>query len=181
MDLKVEQKGWQGVWKALGKARATGQSIQLGNYLMRFWSLFVTRWLSLVRLWCLFITKKMPNNAGMPQSSIILVVLVNDSWAMSTIELYGITAMFGIFLETNKHQNLTRLSHPVTNKLQNLTRPSHSVLTGPSLCHSHATAIPRLCLPCHNYVYSPPASPTPSLSRFYHLCFWHQLLVNETI
>ena len=30
---------------------------------------------------------------------------------MSTTELCSITALFGIFLETNKHQNLTRLSH----------------------------------------------------------------------
>ena len=30
---------------------------------------------------------------------------------MSAIELCGITALFGIFLETNKHQNLSRLRH----------------------------------------------------------------------
>ena len=32
---------------------------------------------------------------------------------MSTIELCGITALFGVFLETNKPQNLTRLRLPV--------------------------------------------------------------------
>ena len=32
---------------------------------------------------------------------------------MSMIELCGITALFGIFLETNKHQNLTRLRCPI--------------------------------------------------------------------
>ena len=31
---------------------------------------------------------------------------------MSTLELRDITALFCIFLETNKHQNLTRLRHP---------------------------------------------------------------------
>ena len=31
---------------------------------------------------------------------------------MRTIQYCGVTALFGIFLETNKHQNLTRLRHP---------------------------------------------------------------------
>ena len=34
---------------------------------------------------------------------------------MSMTEPCGITALFGIFLETDKHQNLTRLSKLVTN------------------------------------------------------------------
>ena len=32
---------------------------------------------------------------------------------MSTINLCGIRALFGIFFETNKHQNLARLGHPI--------------------------------------------------------------------
>ena len=32
---------------------------------------------------------------------------------MSTIKLCGLTGLLGIFLETNKHQNLTRLSRPI--------------------------------------------------------------------
>ena len=43
-----------------------------------FWCLFVTRLLSLVRFWCLFVSKKTPNNAAMPQSLVVLIVLVND-------------------------------------------------------------------------------------------------------
>ena len=31
---------------------------------------------------------------------------------MSAIELCDLTALFGVFLETNKHQNLTRLRCP---------------------------------------------------------------------
>ena len=33
--------------------------------------------------------------------------------AMRTIKLYVVTALFGIFLETNKHQNLMRLRPPI--------------------------------------------------------------------
>ena len=39
---------------------------------------------------------------------------------MSILELCVITALFGVFLETNKHQNLMRLSKLVTNKHQNV-------------------------------------------------------------
>ena len=37
---------------------------------------------------------------------------------MSTIELRGITALFGIFLETNKHQNPLRLRLDVVRVVQ---------------------------------------------------------------
>ena len=72
--------------------------------------------LSLVRFWCLFVSKKMPN--------IQTLLWCHKAWSyslcwsatstMSMIELCCITALFGIFLETNKHQNLSRLRHPVT-------------------------------------------------------------------
>ena len=39
---------------------------------------------------------------------------------MCTIEFFSVTALFGIFLEINKHQNIKRLSRPLTNKPQNL-------------------------------------------------------------
>ena len=68
----------------------------------------------------MFVSKKTPNNAVMPESSIVLIVLVAVAPStMSTIELSGITALFGVFLETNKHQNLTRLKsllHEQTSK-----------------------------------------------------------------
>ena len=56
----------------------------------------------------------------------VLIVLVNDQHNEHDRPC-GITALFGIFLETNKHQNLMRLSHQVTNKPHNLTRLSHLV------------------------------------------------------
>ena len=49
---------------------------------------------------------------GMPKSHEILMFWLSAS-TMSTIQLCGITALFGIFLETNKHQNLMRLRHPI--------------------------------------------------------------------
>ena len=53
----------------------------------------------------MFVSKKMPNNAVMPQSEVVLIVLVRGrrpkTSTMSAIELCGITALFGIFLETN--------------------------------------------------------------------------------
>ena len=74
----------------------------------------------------MFVSKKMPNNVVMPQSLVVLIVLVTDQWSltrtMSTTKLYGFKAFFSISLETNKHQNFTELSHPVTNNHQNLMR-----------------------------------------------------------
>ena len=49
--------------------------------------------------------QKIPNNAVMPQCLIVLNMLVNTS-TLSTIGCCGITALFAIFEETNKHQNL---------------------------------------------------------------------------
>ena len=58
----------------------------------------------------------MTNNDMIPQSLTVLIVLVND-WSltstMSTIELYGITALFVAFFETNKPQNLKRNRHHI--------------------------------------------------------------------
>ena len=52
----------------------------------------------------------MPNDAVMAQSSIVLIVLVvTAASTMSTMELCAIAALFDVFLETNKHQNLMRL------------------------------------------------------------------------
>ena len=63
----------------------------------------------------------MPNNAVMPQSLTVLIVpvVVDDQHNEYTS---FVAALFGFFLETNKHQNLTRLSHLITNKHQNLMR-----------------------------------------------------------
>ena len=82
----------------------------------------------LMFVWCSFVAGKMPNKVVSLQS---LVVLVNDvclspercqtmlwwckfclyssttSGTMSTTELCNDTTLFGIFLETNKHQNLS--------------------------------------------------------------------------
>ena len=52
----------------------------------------------------------MPNIAVMLHSSIALIVKVRP---ISIIELCGITALLGIFFETNKHQNLKRLRQPI--------------------------------------------------------------------
>ena len=67
--------------------------------------------LSLMRFWCLFVSKKIPNSAVMAGSSIVLIVLVGRrrTSTMSTIKLSAITALFEIFLETNKHLNLMKL------------------------------------------------------------------------
>ena len=81
---------------------------------------------SLVRFWCLFVSKKdakqccdvtkidCPHCAGRR--------LPSPTCTMSTVDLCGVTALFGIFLESNKHQNLMRLNHLVTNKHHNLRR-----------------------------------------------------------
>ena len=47
----------------------------------------------------MFVTKKMANNVG----------LYSLASTMSTVKLCGVTALFGVFLETNKHQNLASL------------------------------------------------------------------------
>ena len=87
--------------------------------------------------------KKMQNKTVTPQSSIVLIVQI-DCFSMTVdlhneyiFELYAVAALFGIFLETNKHQNLTRLSQPVTNKPQNsLNLGSHF------LCHFLVVSVP---------------------------------------
>ena len=78
------------------------------------------RCLSLVRFGCLLLSKKKSNNSVMPQidlthcsghqSSTVFFVLVNNHRTHCVIE-----ALFGIFLETNKHQNVTRLRLSVDN------------------------------------------------------------------
>ena len=45
-----------------------------------------------------FVSKKMPNNAVMTQILIVLIVLVVNDRTMSTIEMCGITVLFGILL-----------------------------------------------------------------------------------
>ena len=56
----------------------------------------------------------MPNNAVMSLSSVAFIV----TSTMSSIELCGVTGLFGIFLETNK-QNLTRLRFDIANDVLN--------------------------------------------------------------
>ena len=52
------------------------------------------RLLSLMRFWCFFLSPKRRQT-------------------ISTTHLCGITALFGVFLETKTHQNLMRLSSPI--------------------------------------------------------------------
>ena len=55
------------------------------------------------------VSKKIPENGVRPQSSIVLMVLVNDmsiTSTMSTSKLCSISGVLGIFLETNKLENL---------------------------------------------------------------------------
>ena len=88
-------------WRVAFFAKRTKalQVLQIGNQsLVGFWCLFPTSWLSLNRLRCWFASKKTPNNAVMPKRSII-----SFTSTMSTVKLYGVTSLFGIFLETNKH------------------------------------------------------------------------------
>ena len=69
------------------------------------WSVSVGH-LSLIRF-RYFVAQKTLNNAVKPQSSIVLIVPVNNKHH-EAIELYRVTALFGIFIETNKYQNLMR-------------------------------------------------------------------------
>ena len=57
----------------------------------------------------MLVCKKMPNDAVTRQTSIVFDV----PNTMSAIEVCGVTALFGIFLGTKKHQNLMRLSSPI--------------------------------------------------------------------
>ena len=47
-----------------------------------------------------------PNDAVTSEKSLLVVLVISRS---STIKLYGVTSLFNVFLETNKHQNLMRL------------------------------------------------------------------------
>ena len=62
--------------------------------------------LSLMGFWCLFVSKKMPNNVVMWYAQQYSLYWPLTS-TMSTVEQWGITALFAIFLETNKHYLLT--------------------------------------------------------------------------
>ena len=53
----------------------------------------------------MFVFTNIPNNAEIPQSLAILT--------MRMIELCGISALSGIFLETSEHQNLLWLRRPI--------------------------------------------------------------------
>ena len=59
--------------------------------------------------------------------SIVLVVL-----AMGTIECCVGTALFGVFLETNKHQNLMRLSSLISIAYMQSMSPRFITSAGPS-------------------------------------------------
>ena len=72
--------------------------------------------LCLSRFSCLFISEEKPDNAGMPESRVDLVEPAKTS-TMSAIELCSVTATFGIVLETNEHQNHTRLRQPIFSPL----------------------------------------------------------------
>ena len=60
------------------------------------------RWLRVVRFWCLLVSQKIPDSAGTPQILIALIVPVYD-------KLCCITALFGIFLSTDKHHNMNSM------------------------------------------------------------------------
>ena len=92
---------------------------------------------SLITYWCLFVSKKTPKDAVTPERSIVQVYSVCWQWpltrTMSTIELCGVTASFGIFLETNQHQNLMRLQCPITWQLEEVdlwTTTCHQLISG---------------------------------------------------
>ena len=60
----------------------------------------------------MFVSKKTSSNAVMPQARL----------HSSTIELFGVTVLFVVSLETNKRQNHTRLRHFVKKQQENLMR-----------------------------------------------------------
>ena len=55
------------------------------------------------------VSNKMPNNVVTPSTSIVLVIEQHNKY----IKLCGVTALFGIILATNKHQNHVRLRVPI--------------------------------------------------------------------
>ena len=65
--------------------------------------------LGLERFWYLLrhVTKNTPNDTMMQRNLFVLIVLVVTS-KMGKFELCGITTLFNIFLEINKHQILSR-------------------------------------------------------------------------
>ena len=68
----------------------------------------------------LFVSKKIPNNAVTPQTQIVFSASRRP--AESVRSVCGITALFGVFLETNKHQNLTRLTRCYDRITENCNR-----------------------------------------------------------
>ena len=65
----------------------------------------------------MFVSKKTVNIVVMPQTLAVLVLLVIDdatnlsmTKTMGTAMVCGVRTLFAVFLETNKHQNITRLS-----------------------------------------------------------------------
>ena len=79
---------------------------------------------------------------------------------MSTVKFCGITALLGVFLKTNKHQNLTRFRHPIQDHGSQLDRPS--------ACQQHS---PRIRGPAFqlNVACSPRKVRFTALER----CFWN--------
>ena len=85
--------------------------------------------LSLMRFWCLFVSKKTPNNAVTPQSSTVLIVLVDDGsrrpaqWVRSSFAASqhclasfwrqtNIKISRDFLLVTNKHQKSHEIQVP---------------------------------------------------------------------
>ena len=79
--------------------------------------LYLIGCLRMVKLWCSFCkrTARVNSHQRWKQTRIRVCfhLWCELTRTMSTIWLRGITALFGIFLETNKHQNLTRLGCPI--------------------------------------------------------------------
>ena len=102
---RVRYKTRTGPWPRLFIKRRPGLVIKHG--LMDCVYAMIIGLLSLMRFWCFFVSKKMPNNAVMPQRWVVFIVLA-DCWqqsdrTISTTHLCGITALFGVFLETKKN------------------------------------------------------------------------------
>ena len=94
-----------------------------------------TRLLSLFIFRSVFVSKKTPNNAVIPQRWVVLIVLADccqqSARTISTTHLCGITALFGVFLETKKHQNLLRLRRLVSIAYMQSLSPHFITSPGP--------------------------------------------------
>ena len=88
------------------KIQVQNRSIWLGGM-----EWFINRTLSHVRFWCLFASKKIPNNAEMPQSSILLVVMVDSQDNEYNQALWHHSIIWYLF--GDKHQNIIKLRCPI--------------------------------------------------------------------